>query len=395
MTSHHWTTRAIHAGRDDLVDLGLHAPPLDLSTTYPSRDTAAEAARLDVFSAGVDDGGPPIYGRVGNPTVSRFESALAELEGAEAAVAFASGMAALAACLLALVMRGRPHVVAIRPLYGTSDHLLETGLLGTSVTWAEARDAAGAIRGDTGMVIVESPANPTLTEVDIQALSAACAPVPVLVDNTFATPALQRPLDRGAGIVLHSATKYLGGHGDVMGGVIACDELFARSLRQIRFATGGVLHPVAGYQLLRGLSTLPVRMQRASATAAELARRLAAHPAVTRVHYPGLNGAPRPDKQMDGGGAMVSFEVAADPHAVVGAVRLLTPAVSLGSVDSLIQHPVSLTHHVMEPDSREKAGISPRLLRVSTGLEHVDDLWADLAGALARAQALAPSQVPA
>ncbi|MFD8938419.1 trans-sulfuration enzyme family protein [Streptomyces sp. NPDC059578] len=383
MTLHHWETRAIHAGREDRVDLGLHVPPIDLSTTYPSRDTVAEAARLDVFSSGADDGGPPVYGRVGNPTVARFESALAELEGAEAAVAFASGMAALCACLLVQVARGRPHVVAVRPLYGTTDHLLESGLLGSSVTWAQPHSAGDAIRNDTGLVIVESPANPTLTEIDIQALAAACAPVAVLVDNTFATPALQRPLNCGAGIVLHSATKYLGGHGDVMGGVVASDEEFAHALRQIRFATGGILHPLAGYQLLRGLSTLSVRMHHASAAAAEIARRLVHHPAVTRVHYPGLNGEPRPPKQMAAGGAIVSFEVD-DPHAVTGSVRLFTPAVSLGSVDSLIQHPASLTHHAMDPDSREQAGISDRLLRISVGLEHVDDLWADLTQALTR-----------
>lgn len=372
-SAHSWNTRAVHAGKDDLAALGLHAPPIDLSTTYPSHDVVAEAARLDDFAAGNDDGGPPVYGRVTNPTVRRFENALAELEGAEAAVAFASGMAALSACLLAQVAAGRPEIIGVRPLYGTTDHLLDSGLLGNSVTWVSPEEAASAITGRTGLVIVESPANPTLTEVDLRALTDACAPVPVLVDNTFATPVLQRPLALGATMVLHSATKYLGGHGDVMGGVIACDEEFARSLRQIRFVTGGMLHPIAGYELLRGLATLPVRVRAASATAAELARRLAEHPRVTQVYYPRL------------GGAMVSFETSADPIALVSAVRLITPAVSLGSVDSLIQHPASLTHRIMDEVARKDAGISPDLVRLSVGLEDVEDLWTDLTQALAQA----------
>lgn len=204
-----------------------------------------------------------MYARLDNPTVGRFETALARLEGAEGAVAFASGMAALSAVLLARASAGLRHVVAVRPLYGCSDHLLDAGLLGTEVTWVDPAGIADALRPDTGLVIVETPANPTLAEVDIRAVAHACGSVPLLVDNTFATPVLQRPLEQGARIVLHSATKYLGGHGDVMGGIVACDDAFARQLRQVRFATGGVLHPLAGYLLLRGLATLPVRMRAA------------------------------------------------------------------------------------------------------------------------------------
>ncbi|GAB4085316.1 PLP-dependent transferase [Myceligenerans cantabricum] len=381
---HALSTRAVHAGKDDLTDLGLHAPPLDLSTTYPSRDVVAEAARLDAYARGEDDGGPPIYARAANTTVRRFERALAELEGAEASVAFASGMAALAAVLLAGVSAGRPHVVAVRPLYGTSDHLLSSGLLGSTVTFTSAAEAPSAVTADTGLVVVETPANPTLSEVGIRELAEACAPVPVLVDNTFATPALQRPLAHGAALTLHSATKYLGGHGDVMGGVVACSEELARTLRQVRFVTGGVLDPHAGYQLHRGLSTLPLRMGAQSASAAELARRLARHPGVPRVHYPGLHGAARPADQMTGGGAMVAFETAGDAAGLIGAVRLITPAVSLGSVDSLVQHPASISHHIMDPGSREDAGIPDSLVRLSVGLEDVEDLWADLDQALGK-----------
>ncbi|MFE6889369.1 trans-sulfuration enzyme family protein [Streptomyces sp. NPDC057694] len=367
-------TEAVHAGRDDLAALGLHAPPIDLSTTYPSADSRAEAARIDAFAAdGVLDDGPPVYGRLGNPTVARFETALARLEGTDAAVAFASGMAALTAVLLVRRSAGLGHVVAVRPLYGCSDHLLDTGVLGTEVTWVDPAGIADAMRPDTGLVLVESPANPTLAEVDLRAVAHGCGTVPLLVDNTFATPVLQRPAQSGARLVLHSATKYLGGHGDVLGGVVACDEAFAGQLRQMRFATGGVLHPLAGYLLLRGLATLPVRVRAASATAAELASRLAGDPRVTRVHYPRI------------GGAMVAFEVAGDPHAVTAGVGLITPAVSLGSVDSLIQHPASISHRVVAAGDRRAAGVSDRLLRLSVGLEDVDDLWADLDRALGAA----------
>ncbi|HEX5566853.1 MAG TPA: PLP-dependent transferase [Streptomyces sp.] len=364
-------TEAVHAGREDLAALGLHTAPLDLSTTYPSHDIRGEAARLDEFATtGAQLQGPPVYARLDNPTVARFETALARLEGAEAAVAFASGMAALTAVLLTRAAQGLRHVVAVRPLYGCSDHLLTSGLLGTEVTWTDPAGIANAIRPDTGLVMVETPANPTLAEVDLAAVAHSCGSVPLLVDNTFATPVLQRPVEHGARIVLHSATKYLGGHGDVLGGVVACDEETARQLRQVRFATGGVLHPLAGYLLLRGLATLPVRVRAQSATAAELARRLADDPRVARVHYPSL------------GGAMVSFEVRGEPHEVVAGVRLITPAVSLGSVDTLIQHPGSISHRIIGETGRSTGGISEKLLRMSVGLEDVEDLWHDLDTAL-------------
>ncbi|WP_326695282.1 trans-sulfuration enzyme family protein [Streptomyces sp. NBC_01766] len=364
-------TEAVHAGREDLAGLGLHAVPIDLSTTYPSYDSRREAARIDEFAVtGARPDGPPVYARLDNPTTARFETALARLEGTGSAVAFASGMAALTAVLLARASQGLRHVVAVRPLYGCSDHLLTAGLLGTEVTWTDPAGVADAIRPGTGLVMVETPANPTLAEIDIRALAHSCGSVPLLVDSTFATPVLQRPAEHGARIVLHSATKYLGGHGDVLAGVVACDEEFARTLRRIRFATGGVLHPLAGYLLLRGLSTLSVRMKAAAAGAADLAGRLAADPRVARVHYPKL------------GGAMVAFEVHGDPHQVIAGVRLITPAVSLGSVDSLIQHPASISHRIVAEEDRRSVGVSEQLLRLSVGLEDVDDLWRDLDGAL-------------
>ncbi|MBE1575753.1 trans-sulfuration enzyme family protein [Amycolatopsis roodepoortensis] len=363
-------TRAVHAGRDDLTDLGVHAAPLDLSTTYPSRDSLEEAGRIDEFAASGSLSGLPVYGRLSNPTVERFEKALAELEGFEDAVAFATGMAAVSASLLAAVAQGKRHIVAVRPVYGCTDHMLTSGLLGTEVTWADPEGVASALRPDTGLVLLETPANPTLREVDIAEIVRAAGEVPVLVDNTFATPVLQRPGRHGARFVLHSATKFLGGHGDVMGGVVACSAEDAGMLRQIRFATGGVLHPLAGYMLLRGLSTLPLRVNAASATAAELVERLRGHANVSAVHYPAV------------GGPLIAFEVEGDPHALIGAVRLITPAVSLGSVDSLIQHPASISHRIVAEDDRRGAGVTDRLIRMSVGLEDVEDLWHDLDQAL-------------
>jgi methionine-gamma-lyase len=379
-------TRAVHAGRADLAGLGVHAAPIDLSTTYPLPDVDAGG---DAYEALATGGRPPagaslVYQRLWNPTVGRFEAALAELEGAADAVAFGSGMAALTACLLAAAAEGRRHVVAVRPLYGGSDHLLDSGLLGTEVTWATADGVAAALRPDTGLVIVETPANPTLELLDLADLARRVGDVPLLVDNTFATPVLQRPLDHGAGLVLHSATKFIGGHGDVLGGVVACGEEWAARLRRIRAVTGGLLHPLGAYLLHRGLQTLPVRMRAQQEGAGKLADRLAGHPAVARVYYPGrpeCDPAGLVGRQLRGPGAVLAFEVA-DGYAAAARTaagcRLVTHAVSLGGVDTLIQHPASLTHRPVAADAKPHAG----LLRLSVGLEDPDDLWADLAAAL-------------
>lgn len=402
-----FSTRAVHAGRADLPALGVHALPLDLSTTYPFTDLDAATHSLDVLVEGRAEAPNAVYGRLHNPTVARFETALAALEDAEAAVAFGSGMAALTAVLLAAKQDGG-HVVGVRPLYGTSDHLVSSGLLGLDVTWTSADAVGEAIRPETSLVIIETPANPTLALVDIAAVVArAGGPpeeggVPVLVDSTFATPVLQRPLAHGATFALHSATKFLGGHGDVIAGVVATTEAWARRLRQVRVATGALLHPLGAYLLHRGLQTLALRVERAQATAQTLAERLAEHPAVEVVHYPGLPGgdpAGLLGRQMDGPGALLAFEVAGGHEAAVRLlrnVRLATPAVSLGSVDTLIQHPAGLTHRVVDPEARAASGISEGLIRLSVGLEAADDLWADLDRALtapagARRRTAAPS----
>ena len=347
-------TAAVRAGRGDLAPLGVHAPPLDLSSTYPLHDLDAASASLDALAAGRPPQGGSIYARLHNPTVARFEQGLAELEGAEAAVAFGSGMAALTAALLASRLAApterRDHVVAVRPLYGGSDHLLESGLLGFTTTFASADGIAAALRPETALVIVETPANPTCELVDLEEVARQAGSVPLLVDSTFATPVLQRPLRHGAALVLHSATKFLGGHGDVVAGVVATSEAWAERLRQVRILTGAILHPLAGYLLHRGLPTLPLRVRAAQAGATYLAERLAGHPAVTRVLHPSRPGAdPRGllGRQLAGPGAVLSFELAGGHEVaarVLASVRLMTPAVSLGSVDTLIQHPAGLTH---------------------------------------------------
>jgi methionine-gamma-lyase len=399
-----FATRAVHAGRDDLNELGVHVPPIDLSTTSPLRDVLSGGDSYEQLATGGLPGSEHshVYARLWNPTVARFEAALAELEEGEQAVAFGSGMAALTAVLLGL-REGQSgdskpdagtqaHVVGVRPLYGGTDHLLATGLLGTETNFTHSDQLAEALRSDTALVVVESPANPTLELVDLAAVvrevRARAPRAVVLVDNTFATPVLQRPLTLGVDLVMHSATKYLGGHGDVIGGVIVTggprgEELAAR-LRRVRAITGAILHPLGAYLLHRGLATLPIRVRAQSENAAKVAEGLLARPGVTKVHYPGLaecDPLGLVGRQMDGPGAMLSFEVQGGYEAacrVAASVRLVTHAVSLGGVDSLIQHAASLTHRPVAGEAKPHAS----LLRLSVGLEEPADVLADLTQAL-------------
>jgi methionine-gamma-lyase len=379
-------TRAVHAGRRDLAGLGIHVPSIDLSTTSPLADVESGGDAYETLATGgrPTPGGSLVYGRLWNPTVARFEDALAELEGTEEAVAFATGMAAMTACLLAMSASGKRHVVAVRPVYGGTDHLLDNGLLGVEVTWVGAKEIGHALRPDTGLVIVETPANPTLALLDLEDVCAQAGDVPVLVDNTFATPVLQQPMRHGAALVLHSATKFIGGHGDVMAGVVATGPEWAAALRRVRAVTGGVLHPLAGYLLHRGLQTLPIRVRAQQESAQKVAEWLVAHPGVEAVHYPGLPGCD-PDgilgRQMSGPGSVMAFEVAGGypaAAAMANACKLISHAVSLGGTETLIEHPASLTHRPVAAEARP----NPGLLRISIGLESVDDLCADLDQAL-------------
>lgn len=385
-------TMAVHAGREDFVQLGVHAPPIDLSTTYPVTDLAVGTSSFDALVAGQAEAANPIYARLHNPTVARTERALAMLEGTGACVAFGSGMAAMTAVLLDARSRGN-HVLVVRPLYGTSDHLLASGLTGLVAEFVQPHEIASQRRDDTALIVIETPANPTVDLVDIEAVVLAAGPVPVLVDSTFATPVLQRPAELGATYVLHSATKFLGGHGDVIAGVVCCAERHAAPLRHVRAATGALLHPLAAFLLHRGLATLALRVERAQANAELIAQRLSCHRAVAAVHYPGLGtvrNAHLLGRQMRGPGALMALDLRGGHDAaatVMQSVRLITPAVSLGSVDSLIQHPAGLTHRGLSAADQVANGITPGLLRLSVGIEHVDDLWADLSQALDRSLA--------
>ena len=373
---------AVHGGRDDLTALGVHALPIDLSTTNPLPGIESGGDSYEAMAMGghpLPEGGN-VYARLWNPTVARFESALAELEHAQTSVAFASGMAAMTAAILAgSATTDNRHVVAVRPLYGGTDHLLASGLLGVEVTFCHEHEVAASIRPDTAMVILETPANPTLDLVDIAQVVDQAGDVPVLVDNTFATPILQNPIDLGATLVLHSATKYLGGHGDVTAGVIACSEEAAAGLRRVRAVTGGLLHPLGAYLLHRGLTTLPIRVRAQQASAANLAQWLSQHPAVEAVHYPGFDGDPRGllRRQMRGSGAMLAINLRAGfeaAGALTSSTKLFTHAVSLGGVDSLIQHPAALTHRPVASEAKP----SMNLVRLSVGLEDIEDLMEDL-----------------
>jgi len=388
-----FTTRAVHAGRADLTDLGVHTMPIDLSTTNPLSSIEAGRDAYDAYAAGEPraDGATALYRRAWNPTVARFEEAIASLESYVAegddvpaeALAFASGMAAITAVLLSRVAAGRPHVVALRPLYGGTDALLASGVLGTDVVFVDAAEVAGAITDRTGLIVLESPSNPTLELRDIAALAALDPDVPVMVDNTFATPVLQRPLTVGAGYVVHSATKYIGGHGDAMGGVVITSPDRARELRPLRTVTGGVLDPFSAYLFHRGLATLPIRLRAQQASAGQVAEWLAAREDIARVFYPGLPGNDPLHllgRQMAGPGAMIAFDVSTFARAedLCSRLTVITHAVSLGGVDTLIEHPAALTHRVVAEDAQPAEGV----LRISVGLEDPADLIADLAQAL-------------
>jgi len=376
-----FATHLIHAGREELAHLGVHALPIDLSTTNPLPDLDRAGRSLEELAHGAASAPDSVYQRLYNPTVARFEHAMAELEEVTDAVAFSSGMAAITAAILAARQIGR-HIIAIRPLYGGTDHLLTSGLLDVDVTFADVSDFEASIRPETSLVILETPANPTLELVDIQDVADRAGAVALMVDSTFATPVLQKPSRHGASLIVHSATKYIGGHGDVMGGVVATNDAWARRLRGVRVATGALLNPKAAYDLHRGLQTLGVRVESQQANAIKLAAWLEGHPAVAKVHFP---KGPLIGTQMAGPGAMVSFELRGgydSARSLMSRLKLITPAVSLGSADSLIQHPASLTHRVVEESARESSGVSSSLVRLSVGLEAPQDLIEDLAQAL-------------
>jgi len=367
-------TLAVHAGHHVDGGTGAVTEPIHLSSTF-------ERAPDGTFPHGY------VYTRLANPTRAALETSLAALEGGAAAAAFASGSAATAALFQALAPGD--HVVAPRDAYYGTAKLLKDlfgpwGLEASFVDTSRPEEVERALRPTTRILWLETPSNPLLSICDIAALAAVARSrgVRTVVDNTWATPALTRPLSLGADLVMHSTTKYLGGHSDVLGGALVAREqdAFFERVRTIQTAAGAVPSPFECWLVLRGIRSLTWRMRGHVANAAEVARFLASHPRVEAVHYPGLASHPGHDvarRQMSQPGGMLSFQVrggADDAIAVAGRVRLFTRATSLGGPESLIEH----RHSIEGPDTRTP----PNLLRCSIGLEHADDLVADLAQAL-------------
>lgn len=388
-------TACVHAGVDSVDPYRPVTTPIYETSTFAFRDADHGA---DLF-AGRADG--PIYTRMGNPTVEALEHALAALEGGSAALACASGMAAIHTVFAGLLQAG-DHVVSSSAVYGPTTSLLESimGRFGVESSFVDTTDVEAvrrAMRPNTRLLFVETPGNPTLAISDIEAMAdiAHARDAVLVVDNTFSSPVLQRPFEFGADVVVHSLTKFLNGHADVVGGAIVVrnDERYGR-LRRFLNHLGGVLPPMESFLVHRGIKTLALRMQRHCDNALRVARFLEEHPAVAWTRYPGLASHPQyglARKQMSGAGGLIAFELKGGVEAgkaLMNAVRLCTLAVSLGGVETLIQHPASMTHASMAPEARARAGISDGLVRLSVGIEDPRDIVADLEQGLLRAAPL-------
>jgi cystathionine beta-lyase/cystathionine gamma-synthase len=382
----HSDTTAIRSGRaanGASLSTPLWASSVWVSPTLEHARKAAVGARAACF-----------YGRFANPTVSAFEDAIAELEGAEAALAFASGMGAVSAVILALCSAG-DHIVAQRQIYGGTQMFLQTAAarFGIETTFVDATEPgafAAAVRpGKTMLILAETPANPLMTLADLEEIGSIVGPFKV-VDSTFATPMLQQPLRYGIDIVLHSATKGIAGHNDATLGVIAGECELMSDIWRYAVLHGAVPSPADALNGLRGIRTLPIRVARQSATALALSRFLEAHPAVAQVNYPGLESHPQHKlaaRQMSDFGSVISFDLAGGLDAgrrFVEGVALAQLATSLGGPETLVTSPALTTHAGLGPEDQLAGGITPGLIRVSVGLEHVDDLIADFGQALAR-----------
>ncbi|MFQ5797078.1 MAG: trans-sulfuration enzyme family protein [Bacteroidota bacterium] len=384
----HFETLAVRGGAMN----GDHAvaPTIVQTSTFffASVEEAAEtfAGKRDGF----------LYTRLGNPTVAAFERQMALLEQGEAALAFGSGMAAIVAGVLAYVRKGQS-LVSSKTLYGGTHSLFVETLphFGVDVRFVEGHDPksfAKAIDDNTGLVFIETPGNPTLCTIDIQAVAEELKrwAVPLMVDNTFATPYFQRPLSLGARAVVHSATKYIGGHADAVGGVIIGSSDAIAATRKFLRDLGGALSPFNAWLFLRGLKTLPLRMERHAMNAGRIASFLVKQPNVRFVYYPGLEEFPGhliAKKQMTGFGGMMAFELDGGKEAgvrLLNSLKLIHIAVSLGDADSLIEHPASMTHHSYTSEELQRSNIPEGLIRLSVGLEHPEDLISDLRQALAQ-----------
>jgi methionine-gamma-lyase len=386
-----FNTLCVHGSGGADPQTGAVSVPIYQSSTF-AFESAQEGA--DIF-AGTREG--YFYTRLGNPTSAAFEREMAFLERGEAALATGSGMAATATAVLTLARSG-DNLIASNTLYGGTHKFFHELLprFGVEARAVDANDPqaiAAAVDARTRLLFIETPANPTLSIVDLRLAAAEAARhgIPLLVDNTFATPYYQRPLTLGADAVIHSATKYIGGHGDTVAGVIVGRAEFIRRARfEVLRDLGGIISPFNAWLLLRGLKTLPVRMERHSENALQIAQFLNFHPKVARVWYPGLRTHPQHEvalRQMDGFSGMIAFELKgglAAGVALLDSVELLTLAVSLGDCDTLIEHPASMTHSTYASEARKALGIFDGLVRLSVGIEGVEDLIADLDQALAK-----------
>ncbi len=384
-------TLAVHAGQRPEPVTGALAQPIFQTSTFVYGDF--ERGRR--LFAGEEEG--YLYTRIHNPTTRAFEEKLAALEGGEDAVAFTSGMAAISALAFTLLAPG-DEVVYLGPLYGGTEGFFYDTLerFGVRVVDATDRPLSEAIGPDTKLVYVETPANPTLRIHDLAEVAQLARERGILsvADNTFATPALTRPLELGIDLVVHSATKYLSGHGDTLGGAVVgpaelIQEIRAEGLRHL----GGAQSPFDAFLLVRGAKTLVLRMQAHSEGAMQIARFLEGHPAVRRVYYPGLESHPGHEtarRQMRAFGGMVALDLGSEQaaRAFLDGLRYFAQAVSLGDVDSLATHPYSTTHQLVPEEVRLRQGVTPGLVRLSVGLEDPEDLIEDLEGALARVATL-------
>lgn len=389
----HFETKAIHAGGRGKNPANALNCPVFLTSTFEF-DSVEHANAA--FNFETDD---YVYTRGNNPTLRLLEERMATLEGGAGAVAFASGMAAISSVLLSLLKPG-DEIIAHPVLYGSTRNFIANILpqYGVRARFIDMTDAAGVAEqlstGITKVVYFETPSNPKLEIINIAAAcrAAHAAGAKVVVDNTLATPFFQRPLELGADVVVHSATKYVSGHGDVIAGIaVAADAEYAQELKfGYMCEFGGVMSPFTGWLLLRGLKTLAIRMREHAKNALAVARYLEQHPMVKRVYYPGLPGSPgyaTALAQMSGFGGMVSFDIHGTPEQATQAVdgmRLFKLAVSLGDCESLVEHPFAMTHRGYSPDEIAAAGLTPSLIRLSVGLEHHDDLIADIDQALRR-----------
>ncbi|SPJ15347.1 Cystathionine gamma-synthase [Syntrophobacter sp. SbD2] len=382
-------TKAIHAGALEHSIYGEVSVPIFQTSTFAFPTAADGAARFSGKQSGY------IYSRLGNPTVNALEESLAALEGGFAGVATATGMAAVSSVYISFLSQG-DHVVAANCLYGPSRVILENeltryGVETTFVDSSELLNIKKAMRPATKMIFVETPMNPSMKITDLAGAAAIAKKHGVLlvVDNTFASPYLQRPIEFGADIVINSLTKFINGHSDVIGGmVVTKTEQHYKRVKKIVTLFGGTMDPHQAWLILRGLRTLPLRVEKAQENAMKLAEFLKSHPKVTWVAYPGLPDHPQhktAKRQMDGFGSMISFGVQDGLQGgitLMNSVRLITLAVSLGGVESLIEHPASMTHASVGREEKQEAGIVDELVRFSVGCEDFEDLREDLDQAL-------------